>query len=187
MLWITQSDDEVWPDLSADEMNRVRIFLLTRHRPTSVPSEPEPVSVPARAVAAPIPARQTQKAGSHTCKHCRSEKLNIAHGKFGYYFKCTACDKTHLFSSNVRNVTKKLEYEKLDPHLQKNVRTAVIVHYSTQIADELRKSVRSVSGTYIPAAITRFVRFGELSIRTLLFKDTPKTSSIRLARSTVTP
>jgi hypothetical protein len=27
----------------------------------------------------------------HTCSKCSSDKVNIAYGKFGYYFKCEAC------------------------------------------------------------------------------------------------
>jgi hypothetical protein len=47
-------------------------------------------------VAMPEPPIYTPKTDSDAtklvCKKCQSEKLAIAYGKFGYYFKCAACE-----------------------------------------------------------------------------------------------
>lgn len=56
----------------------------------SLPATPAPV------VAMPEPPTYTPNADSNAsklvCKKCQSEKLAIAYGKFGYYFKCAACE-----------------------------------------------------------------------------------------------
>lgn len=55
-----------------------------------------PPVAPAPIVAMPAPPTYTPKAESDAtkplCKKCQSEKLAIVYGKFGYYFKCAACE-----------------------------------------------------------------------------------------------
>lgn len=36
-------------------------------------------------------AQSTQPESAQRCRHCESTQLFIAYGKYGYYFKCTAC------------------------------------------------------------------------------------------------
>lgn len=53
---------------------------------------PPPVSVKP---STPVPAAPTAVASNSetpVCRNCGSGKLSVQYGKFGYYFKCTACD-----------------------------------------------------------------------------------------------
>lgn len=38
------------------------------------------------------PSAAASNAGSPVCRSCGSDKVSVQYGKFGYYFKCTACD-----------------------------------------------------------------------------------------------
>ncbi|MEI7833351.1 MAG: NERD domain-containing protein [bacterium] len=57
-------------------------------------------------VAAPIKQPEVQPANtvipsdSHLCRKCGSEKLTILYGKFGYYFKCSACTENMPIKSS---------------------------------------------------------------------------------------
>lgn len=54
------------------------------------PVAPPPiVAMPEPPIYASAPDNGTKKP---LCKNCQSEKLAIVYGKFGYYFKCAACD-----------------------------------------------------------------------------------------------
>lgn len=76
-------EEEIRAPLDPDEIERIRTFLLDRHRPLIVaappPPEPEPEPEPG-----PL-------AVGTACKHCAATDLEIRHGKFGYYWKCCGC------------------------------------------------------------------------------------------------
>lgn len=75
--------------LNADELARARDFLLARHTPCSKSRPAEPASP------APVPAvaRPTAVSDGPACKHCGRRQLHATHGRYGYYFKCHACEK----------------------------------------------------------------------------------------------
>lgn len=50
-----------------------------------------PHSLPVAAPALPEPA-QIGSAQIPHCRQCQSSKLSIQYGKYGYYFKCAACE-----------------------------------------------------------------------------------------------
>lgn len=80
-------DDDARISLDPDEFARVADLLLASHveRPA-----PEPVAPPE---APPEPAPEPEHVCAvAACKHCRSDALEIRHGRFGYYWKCTVCD-----------------------------------------------------------------------------------------------
>ncbi|HEY8608944.1 MAG TPA: nuclease-related domain-containing protein [Noviherbaspirillum sp.] len=56
----------------------------------AVAAEPEmpPPKRPERPAATPSPAMPV----AHACRSCGSTNLSVQYGKFGYYFKCGACD-----------------------------------------------------------------------------------------------
>jgi hypothetical protein len=74
-------------------------FGLTTIEPPAEPAKaekpnhvPPPVSVKP---SAPIPAAPAPVASSSetpVCRSCGSDKISVQYGKFGYYFKCSACD-----------------------------------------------------------------------------------------------
>ncbi len=78
--------------------------LLLRHSPIKIdyagkfglnqmPSKPASPVAPVTATPAPAPAPAPVAADEAlVCRGCGSEKLTIQYGKYGYYFKCTACD-----------------------------------------------------------------------------------------------
>ncbi|OLV18586.1 nuclease-related domain-containing protein [Deinococcus marmoris] len=95
------------------EMTRIVAFLRNRHvasrdahadAPEQAPAHPQPPSIrpsaprglagvvspphslPVAAPALPEPAQ------TPNCRQCHSDKLSIQYGKYGYYFKCAACD-----------------------------------------------------------------------------------------------
>ncbi|MDK9718522.1 MAG: NERD domain-containing protein [Trichlorobacter sp.] len=70
-------------------INYAAKFGLTELAEVPVISAPPIIATPEAPVYAPAPARAENKP---TCKSCRSENLAIIYGKFGYYFKCGACD-----------------------------------------------------------------------------------------------
>lgn len=64
-------------------------FGLKEVAEASTVSAPPVVATPEPPVYAPEPSKTENKP---LCKSCRSENLAIVYGKFGYYFKCGACD-----------------------------------------------------------------------------------------------
>ncbi|GGR34624.1 nuclease-related domain-containing protein [Deinococcus ruber] len=59
-----------------------------------VPSAVRDVYTAVGPVTAPkaTPSRVTSSASTFTCSKCASERLEVAYGQYGYYFKCLACD-----------------------------------------------------------------------------------------------
>jgi Nuclease-related domain len=111
--------NDVGYTLSDAELARIAAFLLGRHRPNrqagsaqgSAPvssvavdttagplqasSRPAPQPpVPIKAVESKAVAAKSRddQLSSVVCRHCSSPRVNIMYGKFGYYFKCGACD-----------------------------------------------------------------------------------------------
>lgn len=100
--------------LSDVELARIAAFLLERHRPNRqeratdgsapVPSatvHATPIAQQASSAATqqqPMPVKAVAVKSSEdqlsgvVCRHCSSPRINILYGKFGYYFKCGACD-----------------------------------------------------------------------------------------------
>jgi hypothetical protein len=91
-----------------DEMQRIGQFLLQRHVPLATGHEETYITAQVvGAIASPRAASATLKAAPRSsntaddrriqeparCKHCSQTDLTILHGKFGYYFKCRACQK----------------------------------------------------------------------------------------------
>ncbi len=91
-------DYGLW-QLKPEELDRVVRFLLEQHTPREdVPVEKAPsllaTSPPPIAEPAEIPKPdQAGKNNRFSCKHCQSENLVASYGRYGYYFKCTDCDK----------------------------------------------------------------------------------------------
>jgi hypothetical protein len=62
---------------------------LRPHRPVS----DRPMVSAAVPVQRPAPsARSEASPAAHTCRECESRNVAIVYGKYGYYFKCGACD-----------------------------------------------------------------------------------------------
>lgn len=89
-------DYGVW-GLNSNELARVADFLLKQHTPhhteprVATPEAPRS-SPPVAPASAPI-ASATGQTG-YSCKHCGSDALVGSHSKYGYYFKCGACQKS---------------------------------------------------------------------------------------------
>lgn len=95
--------------LSTETLEKVGQTLIRMHRPASfdyaakfgIPHG-QPVVVPVVAVPPiapePIPQKSIsvdktlEQTTQPTCRECKSAKLLVLYGKFGYYFKCSDCD-----------------------------------------------------------------------------------------------
>lgn len=88
------------------ELENIRSFLTTRHRPRkSVTPKPAPSAAsdksPNTKTIEPSKSRQIaqrideskRKRHSYRCRHCDNRKLHVKYGRYGYYFKCSSCDK----------------------------------------------------------------------------------------------
>ena len=97
--------------LSTETLEKVGQTLIRMHRPASFNyaakfgiSQGQPVAVPVVAVPPisiapePIPQKSIsvdktlEQTTQQTCRECKSVKLSVLYGKFGYYFKCSDCD-----------------------------------------------------------------------------------------------
>ncbi len=94
--------------LSSETLEKVGQTLLRMHRPASfdyaakfgiqqgqqstppVTMTPPVVAKPESAPQIIVPSEKT--ADQHTCRECKSTKLSVQYGKYGYYFKCGDCD-----------------------------------------------------------------------------------------------
>lgn len=91
--------------LSLEHRRVIADFLLKVHKPlTQETSDLQPpksaasLVAPSAAptVALPPPTGTSSVGGSlpeTTCKYCRTEKVEIRHGQFGYYLACSECSK----------------------------------------------------------------------------------------------
>lgn len=94
--------------LSTETLEKVGQTLLRMHRPASFdyaakfgiqqvqqlsPSVTVAPPVVAKPELAPqVVASSGKPADQHTCRECKSTKLSVQYGKYGYYFKCGDCD-----------------------------------------------------------------------------------------------
>ncbi|AJY69629.1 hypothetical protein RW64_08420 [Geobacter sulfurreducens] len=94
--------------LSAETLEKVGKTLFRMHRPASfdyaakfgiqqvqqsAPSVTAAPSVVAKSESAPQVVTSSGKpADQHTCRECKSTKLSVQYGKYGYYFKCGNCE-----------------------------------------------------------------------------------------------
>jgi hypothetical protein len=101
--------DDKLPAYTALELQSIREFLLSRHQeyvepppisgvvinPVAVPPPPPVVNHVHERVSA-SPASRNQRPA---CRHCGGNQVEIRYGKYGYYFKCLACDKNTKIES----------------------------------------------------------------------------------------
>ena len=95
-------EDDI-PALTEMELQAICDFLLSQHqdyvkpppivpdliRSTTIPPPPPAAIQQQQSVARPSAATQP----SNACRHCLGTDVEIRYGKYGYYFKCRACDK----------------------------------------------------------------------------------------------
>ncbi len=79
---------------SSEEVNRIAAFLTEHDRSSS-----HPLATTAGGVGSATGSRATQPSAVSRpqgtpaiCRHCRSHRVTVQHGKYGYYLKCLACD-----------------------------------------------------------------------------------------------
>lgn len=86
--------------VSPDTVRNVAEQLVAQHRPAKWPvpdwllPQPSPVAEEPPRVTAKTTTPQVQASASDgpSCKQCGADKGAILYGKYGYYFKCGACD-----------------------------------------------------------------------------------------------
>ncbi|MBC8101911.1 MAG: NERD domain-containing protein [Cytophagales bacterium] len=74
--------------LSRDEILRMSQLFVAHHRPSLFPSKAAPTT------RAPLPSpgpHPTAFVSVYFCRHCRSGRMEVRHGRYGYYFQCRAC------------------------------------------------------------------------------------------------
>lgn len=90
-----------WPRalvLSSVNRERIAAFLVANNKPLVRAKElhAEPPVEAVEEVASPVPVVVQEDPvvvpAEHSCRACRSGRLSIQYGKFGYYFKCADCD-----------------------------------------------------------------------------------------------
>lgn len=85
--------------LSSAEMAGLGSFFKSRHRPLEQvcpkPEPSSPVSVPTV-----TPAEPARVPSTHRCKHCGGVKLEVRSGRYGYFFKCSECEKNTAISKS---------------------------------------------------------------------------------------
>ena len=89
--------DKLFP-FTAEELEKIRDFIATKDTPLrkSVPPKqtlPPPIPIThRRSAATPPPVTSKKDQTEHSCRHCDSNKVKVAYGKYGYYFKCDDCN-----------------------------------------------------------------------------------------------
>lgn len=88
--------------LSTETLEKVGQTLLRMHRPASFDyaakfgiqqgQQSSPPVVAKSELAPQVVASSGKPADQHTCRDCKSTKLSVQYGKYGYYFKCGDCD-----------------------------------------------------------------------------------------------
>lgn len=87
-------DYGVW-SMEAGEPRRVAEFLAARHvgRPGTKPTRPQRTPPTQDRKLPPNKSVGAERSQDAACKHCGSQDLTALSGKFGYYWKCGACQK----------------------------------------------------------------------------------------------
>jgi hypothetical protein len=84
--------------VSADTLAEIAQRLVALHRPIQINYRKmfgrtdEPMPAVKADAQPPFPTVQIPKGAVTVCRSCGSPRLSIRYGKFGYYFKCAACD-----------------------------------------------------------------------------------------------
>ena len=67
------------------------------------------------------------------CRHCSRAQLNIAHGRYGYYYKCLACDKNTPigFTCPTCGTKTRIRKDGLTFHSECRCGYAAVVHTNT--------------------------------------------------------
>lgn len=88
--------------LSTETLEKVGQTLLRMHRPASFDYAAKFGIQLGQQSAPPVVAKtesnpqvivpSENKPDQHTCRECKSTKLSVQYGKYGYYFKCGDCD-----------------------------------------------------------------------------------------------
>jgi hypothetical protein len=81
--------------LTTERRQRIAEFLIHKHKPVV---EQSAVIAPFIERTAVVPAAETSQPiapllPDTSCKHCHSKSIELAYGKFGYYFQCKSCTK----------------------------------------------------------------------------------------------
>jgi Nuclease-related domain len=99
--------------LTEKELSRIEAFLIAHHRPVAktdpqtIALEPQKPSKPATPqLSAAKPAKLW------TCRSCSSEHLEVAFGRYGYYFKCRSCSSNTPIQQQCPGCQAKLKIRK---------------------------------------------------------------------------
>ncbi len=71
--------------IPADELLRLTQLLTAHHRQVYAPQKQAPTEGKSGQASTPV-------AAAYTCRHCKSTRIDINYGRYGYYLKCSACD-----------------------------------------------------------------------------------------------
>lgn len=94
LLSASQGNYGVW-EMKIEELPRVAEFLRVSHAPL-VRSHAREETPALKLIPAPVAAAMTAKTAAHSsvaaCRACGADRLIAMWGKYGYYWKCAACD-----------------------------------------------------------------------------------------------
>lgn len=118
-----QIDDEHMQPFTDQEITSIRDFLLSRHdggRGLLVAEETESPKVASVLDSSPVKDQRKQETNlssavpeyAYCCQHCSSRKVEIVYGKYGYYFKCGACDGNTKIDFTCSSCEKKAKIRK---------------------------------------------------------------------------
>ena len=85
--------------------------LRTVHMPAPA-ATPPPRQKPVPPVAAPVETASPPALNTAQCKQCSGSKLKILHGRYGYYYKCSACDGNTPIDLTCTNCSEKAKVTK---------------------------------------------------------------------------
>lgn len=83
---------------------KISRFLIENHSPLQ--RSATPISPPEKNE---VPGKEDLKA---TCKHCNGTNSDILYGKYGYYFKCSDCQKNNAIRENCPVCSKQMRLRK---------------------------------------------------------------------------
>lgn len=90
--------------LGKTSREKVSKFLIENHSPTKCSTTP--ISPPEKNE---LPSKSELKG---TCKHCNSANIDILYGRYGYYFKCSDCQKNTAIRENCQVCSKQMRLRK---------------------------------------------------------------------------